>query len=143
MGVVSLKILLSWFIVFASYLIDEKTQEDWLDQVARSGVANAPRTRNRWFKGLLNPLFVISLLITVVFFWFSEGAQGVKLFYLVARPVAVMLLIHFGFQFLPIEVWAQNLTQNSRSVFASGLAFAISVLKNPLDRGPLKVERQY
>jgi len=146
LGGVAIKIFLAWAIVGATYLISDKKQQEWLRRVEGAGIKSSQKLEqksglSKGIKSLFQPFFLISLAVTVMFFWFSEN-KGAPTFWIVARPVAVMFLIHFGFQFLPVEVWAKKLTLNSSSTFACGLAFAISVLKNPLRRVPLKAVRQ-
>ncbi len=137
-GVIFAKLVLSWAVVAISYFASEKKQSEWLSKISSKKIkAESP---SKWkIKALVHPLFLFSLFVTVGLFWVSEGSS-INLVLAVVRPIAIMLLVHFGFQYLPVESWAKKLEKNPHSPFAAGLVFAISVLKSPLHREPLKVE---
>lgn len=144
LGAVALKLLAAWAIVGATYIVSEKKQHEILKHIEGVGIQSAKRFNESkksrsGLRQLFQPLFLISLAVTVLFFCFSENSGAYK-YWSIARPVAAMFLIHFGFQFLPVELWVKRLEAKPKSAFASGLVFAISVLKNPLYREPLKAE---
>lgn len=147
LGAVLVKLILAWTIVVATYFVSEKEQQNILEKIERIGIKSGQALTNKnsrrsGLKQIFNPLFLLSFAVTGFFFCFSESAGATQLWTLF-RPLAAMLIIHFGFQFLPVEKWVGRLRARPKSAFASALVFAISVLRNPLYREPLKAEHKY
>ncbi len=112
--VILLKLFFAWSLVIALYFVSEKKQDGWFKKLERlAHLAPARRGENvsklrHAFKGLMHPLFLISLFVSIFFFIFAENKNS-QLIWLLARPVAIGFLLHFLFQFLPTEKWVKYL----------------------------------
>jgi hypothetical protein len=93
LGLVFVKIFLGWITIAALYFLSEKSQENWFLKLEKIAAHAGPAPRRNGWRGLTHPLFLVSLAVTIGFFVLAEN-QNNQLFWVIARPIAVAVLIH-------------------------------------------------
>lgn len=107
-SLILLKILISLSLVILSYRINDKQIEkiaNWAKKYQKP--AKATNTSNLHpllgaLKDLVNPLFLLSLLLTLIFFYFADSSYS-TLIWSMLRPIGIGYLIFFLLRILPIE----------------------------------------
>ncbi len=103
---VGIKVLLSLAVVVAAYRIPETSYDRYLASLLRFRKERAKPSEGHpaWLavRDLLNPLFVLSLILLLAFFLWADSPKSVVLWGLF-RPIAGGFLLFFLFRVLPLE----------------------------------------
>lgn len=106
--VVAAKALAGIAVVVAAYRLPETAVSRYVNRMTEIGKQkrpSAPTTGHpAWLalRDLLNPLFLISLALTTVFFLWADSPRSTVVWGLL-RPVALGFLLFLGFRILPLE----------------------------------------
>lgn len=116
LALISLKALLAAAAALLAYLLPESAFQKWQAKVltaarrspknpAREPMENEKR-EGAWenafasLRSLLNPLFLFSLAVTVLFFLLAETPRS-ALYWVALRPLALGFLLFFSFRYVP------------------------------------------
>ncbi|MCO5144418.1 MAG: hypothetical protein M9962_15170 [Oligoflexia bacterium] len=112
---ITFKALLAVSIVLVAYFLPESYFQKWQSKLLRAA-KRAPKYSLKMdqrekslkeniyysFKELMNPLFLISLVLTLCFFFFVEGSM-VQAFWYGLRTIAIGFLLFFFIKYIPME----------------------------------------
>lgn len=116
---IALKIILAMAVVILARTLSDSAFARWqkklllsAPQKARStllpqGTASLGQNMRLAWKDLMNPLFFLSLILTLFFFLYAEASFGRILWHLL-RPIAVGFLLFLAVRSLPLEKWARR-----------------------------------
>jgi hypothetical protein len=79
------------------------------------------------FKDLFHPLFLISFVLTIVFFFWSQSSRA-ALIWTFVRPLAVGFILFFSFRILPLERLLAWLEKHGFNHFAEAFRIAKSAV---------------
>jgi hypothetical protein len=122
--------------IFAWKSIGKKTWQDALLEFAKKkgakplegkGKAGSPLILA--LKDLLHPLFLVSLLATGFFLFFSQHEAGEKI-WIMLRPLAIGFLFFYFSRTLMLDRWLTKLHGGRFSAFASACQHALKLLRN-------------
>lgn len=106
LSIIALKVILAVTLVLISYKISDE-QIDKLQNWASNYKKSAPQKQKLHpllgaIKDLLNPLFIISMILTFLFFYYARSSQA-ELIWVLMRPMGLGFLIFFLLRVMPIE----------------------------------------
>ncbi len=129
-----LKILMGCSLCTLAFYGSEKKINSYLTKVESLSkkqlhTSKKPKTLfQQWIWFLKQPLFLISLGITLCFFTFSEAPKS-QLAWVLLRPFAIASLFILVAPLLPLEKWAIRLQKSRMTHFGNALQIAIHSLK--------------
>lgn len=135
-AVILTKILLGLMIVALAYRLPEEVVSRYIQKLlsirSKRPRKPDPPKANLYQKGLLaiqdllNPLFVFSLVLTGLFFYFSHSSYSQAIWGML-RPLGVGFLLFFFIRVFPVEKWTKS--QSRRSAFQESLHIAIKKIR--------------
>jgi len=135
-GLVLLKMFLAFLLAWAAYLLPDRIFTRY--QLALSRFSSSPRrpppgegVREKIIlalKDMTHPLFLISLVLTAVFF-FVVDAKATQVIWGLLRPLAAGFILFFLIRFISLEGWLQKWTAQRTSRFSQTLQKTVEILK--------------
>lgn len=81
------------------------------------------------FKDLFTPLFLISFLLTIVFFIFSQSASITQIIWLILRPLAIGFIVFYLIRIYPAENLSAFIKRKGFTQLSKALDVAIKVVR--------------
>ena len=115
-GIILLKMFFAVLLALLAKKIPETRFQKWQNQLIKAASATKREksiqepNMSRWrlaLKDLTNPLFMISLLLTILFSIYVDSSTS-QLIWKIIRPIALGFLLFFAFRSLPIDRWAER-----------------------------------
>ncbi len=112
--IIALKLTLGVFVVLLAYKYkgrDIETYKNWAKKQKRKSKTKSERSPlMAAFSDLLNPMFIISLILTGIFYFYSKSDKSIVIWGLM-RPLALGYIIFLVIRIFPIEKFAAKLKQ--------------------------------
>lgn len=112
--VVTVKIILGFFCVYLAYKLPQKKIEDYTEWAQKLPQRNPKKPARNAFLGalrdLFTPLFVISWILTLIFFLYAQSKHSTSI-WLVLRPLAIGYLLFLALRLFPVNrsrVWLEK-----------------------------------
>lgn len=129
-GILGLKILACWILCTLAFLKVDRSEKYFLklQEVGASNIKlNKKNKKQNPFSFFSQPIFLISLGVTLFFFFYSEREKS-QLVWVLLRPIAVALICYYLTLYFPIEKFLSK-SAGPKSKFNSALLYAVEYLK--------------
>lgn len=133
-GVIVLKFIIAFvFSLIAIKIKDlefEKFQKKMLLEIKAPKLSQTHSHAYLALRDLMNPLFIISFALTVLFFFFSNSsASAVQIVWMILRPFAVGFILYYVLRVYPVEKLSNFLRQKGFIQLAKNLDVAIKAIQ--------------
>ncbi|MBE8221992.1 MAG: hypothetical protein HAW60_04600 [Bdellovibrionales bacterium] len=111
-SIVLTKIIIGVFVIILAYKFNGKNIESykkWAKKQRAKPIKNI--IKNPYFaaiKDLLNPMFILSLILTGVFYFYSKSSSA-NIIWALMRPIAVGYIFFFIIRVVPVEEFSKKL----------------------------------
>lgn len=132
--IISLKIILALLVVYISTRISPEAFKIYESQISiyKKNKVKKSTLKNPIllaFKDLLSPLFIVSFVLSALFFYVTNTEYN-QMFWALLRPVAIGFILFFIIRFYPIENIAIQLDKIGLHKFSQNLKSAIDIIRN-------------
>ena len=133
-GVVLFKVTLGLIVVFLSHILSKEKFTRYEEKMLRLGSANKMRkhkTGEAWklaLKDLTHPLFLFSLGLTFVFFFYSKSSKSEMIWYLL-RPIALGYIFFYFSRKINFDSLSEKISKGPFPAFGKGLKKAVEFLR--------------
>lgn len=111
------KILLAMLTTLLAFKISNFKEKEWEEKILKLKKSEKKKTVLPPLKGILKdltrPLFLLTLILTALFFYFQEHSLS-KTFWMLLRPLAVAIVVFSFLRFYPIEKFEKFLKKDSQ-----------------------------
>ena len=132
-GIVALKMLLAIGIVIFTPRLPHSWISGYLEKMSKSKVSAHPKRKQTpllgALKDLCKPTFLFALIITALFFFWSENSYTVLIWHLL-RPLAVGFICFFALRWLPLEGITTWLELRYSNLFTAALKIALKKIRD-------------
>lgn len=117
LSLIILKIILSIIITFLAIKIDDVKEQKWEQFIANIQVKKNENTQQKSFvrglaKDLTSPLFLITLILSALFFYYQEHSLS-KTIWTLLRPIAAAVIVFSLIRLYPLEKFEKMLKKDS------------------------------
>jgi hypothetical protein len=132
-GIVGIKILVSSLLCTLAFVSLDKSEKYFfkIQQIGQKNFYNqkSQKRRNHPLVFIFQPLFLLSLGITLFFFIYSEREKS-ELIWILLRPLAAGLILYYLALYFPIEKFLVKTSGQTKSNFFKALGYSINILRN-------------
>jgi hypothetical protein len=129
LGIVVLKAIFAVYLAIVAWRNQGMNQlQDRLASISVSKKATLGHPAIMALKDLLKPVFLLSLIMTAIFLYFSQHKLAEIIWYLL-RPVAIGFIFFYFSRTLTLDRWLLRLHGSRFEVFAKGCELALSKIR--------------
>jgi hypothetical protein len=130
-SIIAIKIILGQLVVIASYYLSDQKFKMYETKLLRTKVESSRKNLTPLrgaIKDLMNPLFLVSLILLALFFFFSNSSASTTIWGLL-RPLAGGFILFYLVRVMPMEGLSQKLKEGKFKNTGRALEKAILYLK--------------